>query len=221
MQAVTELEKAFDQWLRSVFDDPSNISEFAEPEPTDCVTYLTRLFEEPDTVLASYSDVQINGGLWFLANASCSNHMFPIIEPGVAWFNRQRAIRSIAVLFKRLFGPRCSAHLSHLDETGANPLNLVCYMWWDIFPTHGHPTDPARADVDAELLAVMKHQALLFFPLPWSALRPRDYPDGCPNLCLSLKSNWRNPGGNSKMIRFALTTSRYRQFKWAMVPNGF
>ena len=36
----------------------------------------------------------------------------------------------------RLFAPRCSAHLSHLDrgEMIAGPLNTLCYMWWDILP---------------------------------------------------------------------------------------
>ena len=32
-----------------------------------------------------------------------------------------------------IFAIRCSQHLSHLDEPGANPLNRICYMWWDLF----------------------------------------------------------------------------------------
>jgi hypothetical protein len=82
--------------------------------------------------------------------------MFTLIEPAVAWPQRYRAIRAIATLFERLFARRCSDHLSYFDEAGAGPLNAVCYMWWDLFPTWGSPTDPSQVEFDAEILAVMK-----------------------------------------------------------------
>jgi hypothetical protein len=154
----------FADWLRQVFDRPvmnpawywDCEANTAEPPPPDCVAYLTRLFEEPELVLAPYSDAQIDQGLWYLVSNSCSDHMFSLIEPEVAWPQRCRGIRSIAALFERLFAHRCSDHLSHLDEAGARPLNGVCYMWWDIFPAYGRPLNPPYAQVDAELLAVMR-----------------------------------------------------------------
>lgn len=88
-----------------------------------------------------------------------------LIEPGVAWPERQRGIRAIAALFTRLFARRCSNHLSHFDEKGASPLNSACYMWWDLFPTWGQPEDPVEAKLDAELLAVMS-QILAIDSLP-------------------------------------------------------
>jgi hypothetical protein len=41
--------------------------------------------------------------------------------------------------------PRCSANLGYLDEKdkGApNPLDSICYMWWDALPIHGATAGP-------------------------------------------------------------------------------
>jgi hypothetical protein len=43
-----------------------------------------------------------------------------------------------------------------VDEPGANPLNLVCYMWWDILPIAGNPDEPARREFDAAILQVLE-----------------------------------------------------------------
>jgi hypothetical protein len=66
------------------------------------------------------------------------------------------ALRSFVPLFEQVMAVRCSPHLSHLDEPGANPLNGACYMWWDILPIHGSPDEPARAEFDAEVLKVQR-----------------------------------------------------------------
>jgi hypothetical protein len=82
----------------------------------------------------------------------------------VAWPVRQRAWRSIVPLFREVMARRCTPALSHLDEPGASPLNLACYMWWDLMPVAPAPTssDTSRRLLDDELLAVMT--ALLKIP---------------------------------------------------------
>ena len=152
--------KSFADWIHQFFGhavtDPPWYCDLeadtSEPEPPACVAHMVRLFEGPDVVLASYSDAQVNQGLWYLVGNAC----YSLIEPEVAWSQRRRGIRAITSLFEHLFARRCSDHLSHLDEVGANPLNSVCYMWWDIFPWFGRPENPAYADLDTELLAVMR-----------------------------------------------------------------
>jgi hypothetical protein len=156
--------KTFADWLRQVFDHPVKEPEWywdidadsSEPSPPECVSYLTRLFEEPESALAPYSDGQIGQGLWYLVSNTGSNHMFSLVDPDVSWPQLRQGIRSIAVLFDRLFAKRCSECLSHLDEPGGRPLNPVCYMWWDLFPTFGTPENPSCELLDAELLGVMK-----------------------------------------------------------------
>lgn len=154
----------FAEWVRQVFHHPvadpawywDIDSDRSEPAPHDCVAYLSRLFEEPELALARYPDAQVDRGLWYLVDNSCSNHMYSLIEPEVAWPQRRRGLRAMGILFERLFASRCSDHLGHLSEPASSPLNRVCYMWWDLFPRHGYPVNAGYAEVDAELLAVMR-----------------------------------------------------------------
>ncbi len=53
---------------------------------------------------------------------------------------------------------RCILHLSHFrePEPGVGVLNVVCYMWWDIFPLVGQPEDSTRREIDEACLSVME-----------------------------------------------------------------
>ncbi len=59
-------------------------------------------------------------------------------------------------MFERLFVPRCTPHLGHRSEPGAGPLNMVCYMWWDIMYLPGWQDEAERAQINAACLAVMR-----------------------------------------------------------------
>ena len=117
---------------------------------------MTQAFENAAVVFQPYSDAQLNQGLWFIVSNACSNHMFALLDESLPWSRRQRCISSIQQLYEQCFAPRCSPHLSHVDESGANPLNMVCYMWWDIMPIYGKPEDPTRSEMDATILGVME-----------------------------------------------------------------
>jgi len=82
--------------------------------------------------------------------------MRALLDASVPWAAQKRCIYSIHQLYEGCFARRCSPHLSHLDEPGASPLNLVCYMWWDIIPIAGRPDDPARKKFDQDILRVME-----------------------------------------------------------------
>lgn len=154
----------FEKWIGYVFDHPAAKPEWYWDEDAEywdgpaevTVKFLTQTFEHSGDVLLPFSDAQVNQGLWFLASPSCSDYMFAVLDETVPWPDRRQCIRSIYTLFEECFAKRCSPHLSHLDEPGANPLNSVCYMWWDIFPAYGQPDNPARAEVDSEFLNVME-----------------------------------------------------------------
>ena len=157
----------FEEWLAYVFDHPVptdqdkawywnfDADEWDENH-TDVVRFLTQAFENAATVFQPYSDAQLDQGLWYIADNSCSNHMFALLDTSIPWPARQRCIYSIHQLYEQCFAKRCSPHLSHLDEAGANPLNGVCYMWWDIIPIYGKPEDPARKELDHAILQVME-----------------------------------------------------------------
>jgi hypothetical protein len=158
---------SFEDWLRFVFDHPvqpgmpewywdMEADWWDGPAPLT-VSYLGRLFEEAGALLEPYSDVQANQGLWYLCSNSCSNHMLALLDPAVSEQERVGCIRSFRNLYRTCFLPRCTPHLSHLDEPGAGAINPVCYMWWDIIPLYGKPDEPERAELDREVLGVLEY----------------------------------------------------------------
>ena len=163
----------FEGWLTYVFDHPvptgqeqawywDTNREWWQEDATEAVQFITQAFENAALTFQPYSDAQLNQGLWFLVSNACSNHMFALMDESIPWASttvastRQRCIASIHQLFEQCFASRCSSHLSHLDEPGANPLNLVCYMWWDLMPISGQPNDPTREELDQAILRVME-----------------------------------------------------------------
>lgn len=156
----------FEAWLRYVFDHPVDEMKNAwywnadrdwwEEDTLEAVQFMTQAFENAAAVFEPYSDAQLNQGLWFLASNACSNHMFALMNESIAWSARARCVASMHGLYEQCFARRCSPHFSHIDEPGANPLNMVCYMWWDIIPIIGQPDDPARSGLDRAILQVME-----------------------------------------------------------------
>ena len=151
-------------WIAHVFDhliaDPAWYweidAESWEGSPTQIATYIAETFEDSGHLLAPFTDTQLNQGFWYLVGGGCSDFMRSLVESEVPLALRLRALRSILPLFEQVMAVRCSEHLSHLDESGANPLNGACYMWWDILPIHGCPKDAERIEFDAEVLLLLR-----------------------------------------------------------------
>lgn len=164
MSTASSNDSALVRWIEYVFDhavtDPAwhwapDAPEWQEP-PDQIAAHIAETFEQSAHLLARFSDEQLNQGFWFLVSNSCSEFMYSLVAPEVPISLRLRALRSFVLLFEQVMARRCSPHLSHLDESGANPLNSACYMWWDILPIHGCPEEPARAEFDGEVLAVLR-----------------------------------------------------------------
>jgi hypothetical protein len=152
----------FEEWVRHLFDHPVTNPEwhwdidadYAKLEPQQVVAYATQLFDGAGKLLAPYTDAQTNQGLWFLISSSES--LFALTETAVPLPDRVRCVQAMTEVFKQCFLPRCTPHLSHMDEPGAGALNKVCYAWWDIIPMHGEPLEKARREIDAGFLSVME-----------------------------------------------------------------
>jgi hypothetical protein len=150
-------------WIAHVFDHPvADPAWYWSNEPIwegsseQTVAFIAETFERSAELLARFTDEQLNQGFWYLTSASCSDFMFVLKAPDVPLAARLRALRSFMPLFEQVMAVRCSPHLSHLDEQPANPLNSACYMWWDVLPLCGAPEEPARAELDAEVLKVIR-----------------------------------------------------------------
>ena len=169
-------EAAFLRWVTHVFDHRVSKNEWywkhdapthpAENKHELGAAYMTRLFENPVVHLQPYTDAQINQGLWYLAHNACSNYMFAITTQEVALESRIQLVNSFYLLYEKLFAPTCSNHLGYLtrtkeDTARANPLNLICYMWWDAIPFSARPKNytyairPFEPRLDEMALSVM------------------------------------------------------------------
>lgn len=149
-------------WVAHIFDHP--VTEPAwhweedahhwDDTPASIVELISQTFARADVLLAGFSDAQLNQGVWYLV--SNSEHMFSLVDLKVPADRRVAALQSFVPFFEKVMAQRCSAHLSQLDEPGANPLNSACYMWWDILPIHGSPEMPERRNFDTEVLRVFE-----------------------------------------------------------------
>jgi hypothetical protein len=152
----------FEKWVRHIFDhavtDPAWYwdvdADSVELDPNRLVSYTTQLFSRSTETLSPFTDAQVDQGLWLFVGATAELHV--LLDTTLPLDDRVCCIDSIATLFKDCFAQRCTAHLSHIDEPGAGPMNSICYMWWDIFPFTGHPEDASQKQIDDACLAVMQ-----------------------------------------------------------------
>lgn len=165
---ITKL--TFENWIKYVFDHPVNKKQAwyfrnnrpywnETSKPALTVAYLSRFFSNPDTFAVPYSDAQLNQGLWFLADNACSNHIFALLAESVPLSERLACIRAMFILYERLFALRCSKHLSHTlinDDPKVNPLNGICYMWWDVLPIYPKPNQTSQKQIELACLDVME-----------------------------------------------------------------
>jgi len=106
--------------------------------PRQSVTFLTELYSKSAVHLAPYSDAQINQGLWYLVSPGSSPYIEGLLSDAVDWPERLLCIQAISKLFDDIFNKRCLPQLSHRNTNGdlaqQSPLNLMCYMFWDLIP---------------------------------------------------------------------------------------
>ena len=162
-----ESDLEYQRWIARVFDRP--VTEPAwwwddaifdeapiEPDPETAVSYLTRLFDDPAPLLATYSADQIGQGLWFLCDNSCSNHLLAVADDRIDWASRRRCIEAIPSLHAKLFARACKPDLSHQQTSGSGrSIETACYMFWDIAPLSAH-RDASHREQDETCLNAMR-----------------------------------------------------------------
>lgn len=127
--------------------------------PEETLAHLTRFFDDPEPALYYFSDAQIDQGLRYIIDNGAGDLFSALRAPKVPLVYRQRCVSAICSLYDKLFLPRCTPHLSHLDrgDTEVGPLNGICYMWWDTFPGFAAPDDPYRKTMNEAVLAAISH----------------------------------------------------------------
>ena len=100
---------SFETWITCIFGPAPDFALDAwDLEPALSVAYLTKLFEHATHVLRPFSDSHRAEGFWDLISAR-STHFSELLNPGLAWAQRQRWISSLFTLFEHFFAPRCSS----------------------------------------------------------------------------------------------------------------
>jgi hypothetical protein len=142
----------YQEWLSYVFDRPDTLDTWCfdfelpmfEANEIEQAELIANTLEHCGCDLAKFSERQVNFGLEYIFNNSCSDVVFALMNESVPMQLRLRAIGAIKTLYRDCFTSRCAPVLGHLDEPGANILNHVCYMLWDASPLSYWENRPNR-----------------------------------------------------------------------------
>ncbi len=138
------LKLDFPAWITYIFDHPVSDPQpewywyddpywwYATEYPNQTIEFLTRLFSNAPELLQPYDDAQINQGFWLIASKTASDYLLPLHDPTIPLYDRITCIMAMSKLYRGLFAKRCTPTLSHRNEKYTNPLNSICYMWWDM-----------------------------------------------------------------------------------------
>lgn len=133
------------EWLAYLFDrevtdpawyhsmSPGAAVEF-EAEPIVIAELFIHTMRNCMRDLARYSDSQVKLGIQHIICCTCGNVAYTLSTKATPKPLRADVVDSISTLYADCFTPRCAPVLGHLDEPGHNPINSVCYMFWDISP---------------------------------------------------------------------------------------
>jgi hypothetical protein len=155
---------SFEEWIAHAFGTPaggkSRWSDGAEPfwdaAASDTLELLAGTFNDCGAVLKPFTDEQVASGLDYVSNPSFSDIAFAFKNQSVPLSVRTNALGSLRKLYSDCFETRCEPLLSHLNEANGQPLNCVCYMWWDVFPVYAQPEDGSQKETQNECLEVME-----------------------------------------------------------------
>ena len=125
-------------------------------QPATVLARLSRLFCSGQYLLETYTEKEVSQLLWELIGAS--GELGVLFDPALPIDDRLETIATIKKFYGDVFLPCCQPLLLHgLRETPPeiSPLNTICYMWWDIFPTWGKPEDPQAAKIDSAIMELL------------------------------------------------------------------
>lgn len=206
-------EADIDAWVKGVFDhDVTNpawhwsetYADLSDSERT--LRLLTSVYSDPWKYLARYSDGQLNQGLNLLTHSACSDASFSFSNEDLPFDLRCRGLRSIGVLFESLFAARCSRTLAEWHAPHHSALDMVCYMWWDLFPFRGSSSSSEEVQICLQIMqSCLAHESKT---LQHSALHGLghwfySFPEATSPLVDEYLQ--ANPGLELELIRYAMS----------------
>ncbi|MHA1530333.1 MAG: hypothetical protein ACTSVG_15030 [Alphaproteobacteria bacterium] len=119
--------------------------------PQTLTAHVLRLLKAPALLMTDYSDQQIASGLKYLIDNACGGDIRLVSRVSVPQSDRLELAARIDRVHSQIFAARCAPALGSLSEGAEQPLNMLCYMWWDtiVFDTTG------EARLDREFFAAL------------------------------------------------------------------
>jgi hypothetical protein len=113
--------------------------------PKTVAVAIRRLCINSGEDLKDFNNLKVASGLKYIFDNSFSNYAFDLLSSELHSELRSSTFRSLYSLFEKCFAPRCTPLLSHgLNNMLDNPLNGVCYMFWDTSPLSTGGPDALR-----------------------------------------------------------------------------
>lgn len=152
---------SFEKWL---FDRPDTGVEwyfdigFIAPNLTtdEAVAYTEQVFSRSRLYADRYSERQVCLGFNYLMNPSCSEHCYLLLDTKVAEPRRSRVFSAMYTVFSEVFKSRCADTLARSGVAGRGTYGATCYMWWDVFPRHGVPSQDNLRNTDEAILGTLE-----------------------------------------------------------------
>jgi hypothetical protein len=115
------------------------------------------VFENISDMANKFTERQVCMGLSYLISSSASSCPYGYFDDSVSEKSRVQAIASMRVVFRDLFSRQCKQTVRYRDfpNGGAFTYAETCYMWWDIFPRHGVPTNPGIKPIDDAIVSTI------------------------------------------------------------------
>jgi hypothetical protein len=149
---------SFEAWLKARLSAPESeearaLEDLGEIPAPVRAEHLTRLFEDARETLSGLSDAETAGILENLLLNDLQCLVGDRLKPAV----RSALVSAQTDLFRQVFAPRCDDAMwtTRDKDAPANPLNRVCFEWWEEVPARGRPANPAWAERDDEVLRVL------------------------------------------------------------------
>lgn len=157
-KSVDLINVPFDRFVAFLFDhdvdhnippesekyDPWYFHVEVEFDAKNIADYYVRMFEEPEFLLTRFTKAQLEEGFWAIQGPNLNCSVSRIVEDAdLALAVRERCIRSMADLFKRLFA--------------MEPFDTSVQMWWDsmCYDWHCGNRKRERGGEDLELQNVL------------------------------------------------------------------
>lgn len=148
------LAYVFDQHIaadqRWLFDWERGIDlDISDAQVLDFIQQLCNQLDD----LAVFSDFELNQGLHYIFNNSCSNWVYCFKNTEIPLTKRLQVLKDLQAFYTTLFPQRCTPNNHSGRES---QLDDFAFMWWDVSPINSWQGDAEANDFYKVILEVLQ-----------------------------------------------------------------